>query len=167
MIPFLNISITAAFRAFVITDCSWAGQPNHYTYSYYKDESKVLQYFGNMRYNLAVLQVLLLRLRWWRTTLNREIPSLPDTLQASMAWSMGLKSMVLGLGDFAELLRILQPKWNFSNPLVSCTVINYIFTFCTTNVFGCFCRITVQFYSLVPELDYIAHSSTQLSNHIQ
>ena len=50
---------------------------------------------------------------------------------------MPLELTVLGLPDFEESLRFLQPKQNFLNHLVTRTVIDYAFTFYTKNVFGC------------------------------
>ena len=64
----------------------------------------------------------------------------PDTLQVlltgftCMVWSMALESPILGRPDLTLLLRFLQPEHY-------CTVINCIFTFCATNVFGSFCSI--------------------------
>ena len=98
----------------------------------------ILVMWGNFR------QLLILLLRFWRwwTTLDWEMPSLPDTLWVlitgfvSLDWNMALESMVLGLPEFAWLSRFLQPKWNFLNHLV--TVINS-----TTNVFVCFLVLMV------------------------
>ena len=96
----------------------------------------------------------------------------PDTLQvlltgfASMALSMALELMILGLIDIAWSLWFLQPEQNFSNQIV--TILWSISPF------------TQQMFSLllwhydpricktwIPEKDFIAGSSVQLSNHIQ
>ena len=91
---------------------------------------------------------MLLSMSWrWQTTLYCEILSLLDTLQVlltrltSMAWSMTLKSTVLGLPELPDhlgscnLSKICWAIW-----LPYCTV-----TFLTTNIFGCFCSIMAQF----------------------
>ena len=88
-----------------------------------------LRYFTRVSqkfYNILViwgtiwaLQMLLLWLRRWQTTLDCKILSLPDTLWvllsrfASVDWSTALKSMVLILPDIAWSSRFLQPKQNF------------------------------------------------------
>ena len=83
--------------------------------------------------------------------------SSPDTLQVlltgfTLAWLSGF----------------LQPKRKFFEPSGCSTVINCVFTFHTTNDFGCLCGIMAQFWTYkadVPELDYVARSSVWLLNH--
>ena len=66
------------------------------------------------------LRMLLPRLWRWLTTPDCKMLTLPDTLWviltgfASMAWSMALESVVLGLPDLAWSSRILRPEQNFN-----------------------------------------------------
>ena len=80
-----------------------------------------LQYFDNMKHNLATPNPLL-RLWRWQRTLNCEMRCSPDTLQVlltRLAWIIALEYMVLHPPDLAFLLRFLQPKQNFLNPQVA------------------------------------------------
>ena len=88
--------------------------------------------------------------------------SLSATLQVlctrftSIAWSTTSESTFFSLPELAWSLWFLKPMWNFLNHLV--TVINGVFTFYTTNVFGYRCSIMVQFelVKYVPKLDNVA-----------
>ena len=87
------------------------------------------------------LWMLLPRLwRWW-TTLECKMPNSPDTLRmlitrfASIIWSTASESSFKPTWPW----RLLQPKQNFLNHMV-----NYVFIFCTTNIFGCFHTINFQ-----------------------
>ena len=77
---------------------------------------------------MSELQMLLPSL--WRNTLNCKIPSLPDTLQV-LTWLC--------------LIKVLATQVKFFEPSDYCTIINCAFTFCTINIFGCFCDIVAQF----------------------
>ena len=69
-------------------------------------QSKVLQYFGNLRYNLAALDAFAEVVKR-NNHVGCEILSLTDTLNVllagfvSVAWSTASEFMVLGLPDFA------------------------------------------------------------------
>ena len=93
---------------------------------------------------------LLMMWRWW-TTLDCEMPSSPDTLQVLLIgfylygleysfrihcfWPIWLCLIIKVLATWAKFL---QPSDYFN-------VINCAFTFFTTNVFGCFSHIMAQF----------------------
>ena len=66
------------------------------------------------------------------------------------------------------IIKALANQVEFLLPLGCCTVINYAFTFCTTNVFSCF-HCVVAHFKLVkhkfPNLQHSAHSPVQLSTH--
>ena len=84
---------------------------------------------------------------------------------ASMVWSMASKSTVyLTLPDYGSSIqvRFLKLSGNF-------TVINYTFTFCTINCFGCFHSIISQFKCInhVPELDYSHLCSFQITLRVK
>ena len=89
----------------------------------YEGESKVLHYFSSTWGTIWQFRMLLPRPGNQRTTLNCKMPSSLDTLQvllteiASVSWNTATKSTVLGLPDFAQSSRLLQPKWNFLNHL--------------------------------------------------
>ena len=68
------------------------------------------------------------------------------------------------------IIKVLGIQAKFLESSGYCIGINFAFTFCTTNIFSCFHSIIFQFRVLknwAPELNYIAHSSLQLSNHIK
>ena len=100
--------------------------------------------------------------------------SSPDTLSATHQISFfGLEH---GLG-----IHVFRPTWSclivkvfaalvkFLEPSSYCTIIKWVFTFHSTNGFGCFYCIMAQFKLIkhVSELDYIACSSVWLSNPTQ
>ena len=68
------------------------------TYKYHV-ESKVLQYFSNMRYNLVAQDAFVKVVKVTNYT--------GLTKCASMAWSMAMESTVLGLTDLTWLLKFL------------------------------------------------------------
>ena len=104
----------------------------------FKDESKVLSYFGNVSHN-SVTADAFAKFVEKTTTLYCKMPSLPDTLQVLLTW-------------FASLTRIhgFRPTWpcliikvlatwvKFLEQSGYCTVINFAFTFHSTNDFSCF-----------------------------
>ena len=120
-----------------------------------------------MKYNLAASDVFPLVVKMINHTRLRFQTYLILSKFAFITSSMAFEFMVLGLFDFVWLLSYLQPEWNFLNHLI--TVINYVFTFCTTSIFLCFCGVMAQFETLkhVPKLDYVAYSSMQLRNLTQ
>ena len=65
------------------------------------------------------------------------------------------------------IIKVLANNINFLEPSGYYSVIDCVFTFCKTNVFGCFHGIMAQFSLIkrVPKLDHIARSSVHLSNH--
>ena len=99
---------------------------------------------------IQLLQMLLLRLWRWQTSLDWDMLSSPDTPQmlliefASMAWIYNL--WIHGFRPtwlyFCIKIVIIQAK--FLKPADYCTGIKCVFTFCTTNIFGCFCGIMAQ-----------------------
>ena len=113
-----------------------------------KVESKVLQYFGNMRHNLVDAFVKVVRImnpnRQWDTELAWFSPSvysldLPHGLEHSLringfrpAWS-------------CQIIKLLVTQAKFLEPSNNCAVINCPFTFHTMNVFGCFHIIMAKF----------------------
>ena len=84
----------------------------------------------------------------------------------SVAWSTASECMVLSQLAISSIVNVLVIQVKFIEPSGYGTVINCTLTFHTTNVFGSFwCYGTVQTHKeQVPVLDYIAHSSVQLSN---
>ena len=94
--------------------------------SYY--HTKVNQKFHNILVTWGIIQqfqLLLLMLWTWQTTLDYEMPNLPDNLQellsrfAPIAWKTALEFTLLGTLDFSQFLRSLQSKQNFSNRLTA------------------------------------------------
>ncbi len=63
---------------------------------------------------------------------------------ASMAWSTALKSS-FRLTWPCLIVEVLATQMKFLEPSGYCTMINCASTFRTTNTFGCFCCIMVQF----------------------
>ena len=93
---------------------------------YYLSESKVLQYFGNMRHDSRALDAFAEIIKdvrcWARLILSKcFLIDLLLWLEAQPQYP------VLGLPDLAWSLRFLEPEWNFLNYLI--IVINYAFTF--------------------------------------
>ena len=91
----------------------------------YEDESKVLQYFGNMRRNLAALDAFTevmtvtkhtvlwnFKLLWYPQSATNQI--CVYSLDHSFS-----ESIVLGLLNLGWSLRFLQPKQNFLNHLIT------------------------------------------------
>ena len=84
---------------------------------------------------------------------------------ASTAWGTALESTVLGLPHFTWSSTFLQFKATFVTPSRYCIVINYVFTFHTTNVFGGFRGIMAQFEILEHKFNYANFKShTEWSN---
>ena len=77
-------------------------------------ESKVLQYFCNVRHNLATLDAfaevmkVINNIRRWDAEVIEYTQGAPTGF-ISMIWSMTLE-LVLGFPDLAWLLRFLQPE---------------------------------------------------------
>ena len=82
-----------------------------------------------------------------------------------MAWSMALESTVLGLPDFAWLLKFLQPKQNFLNHLIAVLWSTAPSTFPTTNVFDCFYGPMAQFELIKYKLLYVAYGCKERNKH--
>ena len=87
----------------------------------YKGDSKVLQYFGNMRHNSAGLDIFAAghednephwTVRYWACLILSECYLMDLTL-----W-LRAEFMVLGLPDLIWSLRLLQLEWNFLKHLV-------------------------------------------------
>ena len=89
---------------------------------FYLSESKILQYYRNMKYNSATPDTSAEHVKVMNNILYCEIPSSPDTLRlllvgfASVARSTASESTVLALS--ARLSNFFQPKQNFFNCLV-------------------------------------------------
>ena len=64
------------------------------------------------------------------------------------------------------IVKVLATWVKFLEPSGYCTMINSVFPFCTTNIFGCFHDVLVQFELLkkFPNKT-VAHSAVWLSNH--
>ena len=77
------------------------------------------------------------------------MPSSPDTLQMLLYWTSSF----------------LQPEWNLYKPSGYCILIDYVFTFRTTNVFGCLRGVMAQFELVNHNFDNVKPLSVQLSNH--
>ena len=110
----------------------------------YYGESKVLQYFGNIRHNSTALDafvevVKLTKLHWtmrcWIWVLLARFTSMVcNSLKIygfRPTWS-------------CLIIKVLTTQTKFLEQSGYCTVINYTFNF-QTNVFDCFCRVMTQF----------------------
>ena len=103
-----------------------------------------MYYLGNVKLNSGALHAfakvvkVMIHTGPWDVKLSWYSLSVLLSGFVFMAWSMAMESIVLGLPNFALMSRFLQLEQNSLNYLVSVTVIIWIFTFCTMNVFGCF-----------------------------
>ena len=102
------------------------------TKGYNLDESKVLQYFGNMRHGLiaidafAKIQKMMNHAGKW------------DTKLTFVAKIMASESIALSLPDLVWSSKFLQPSGYH-------TAINSAFTFYPANIFGCISNVMFQF----------------------
>ena len=111
------------------------------------------------------LRIVLPRSWRWQLTLDRKIPSSPDTLReliatfTSMAWSLSSESMQFGWSELVWSSRFLEP-FGYS------TVIDCAYKF-RRNIFGCFKRIkyTVT-YCVEVDLTYKSTSNFLAQNSV-
>ena len=108
--------------------------------------TRVSQKFSNILVTWGTIWQLrkpLPRSQSWQITLDYEMLNLHETLSVNCQiylYSLDngpLESKLLGLPDFAYLLRFLQLEQNFLKHLVMVLWL----TFCTRNIFGCFCGV--------------------------
>ena len=135
---------------------------------YYKDESKVLQSFGNVGHSSPASNAFFIKAfgaaelcptlpkklqnlwRWW-STLDCEMLSSPDTLWMLltrffyMAWNTASEFLFLGQPWSCPLVGFLVTSAKFLKLFSYCSVINCTLTFHTTNIFGYICGIMAQF----------------------
>ena len=150
------------------------------------------QRFGNISVMWGTIRKLRMHLPWswrWRTTVSCEMPTFPHKSPSATRWIWHY-DFEHGLGLHASksiwswlIVEVLATQKKFLEPFGYCTVINGIFTFCTTNVFGSFRSVMARFLqptrnflnrygpvrtckAQILELDYIARATVQLSNFI-
>ena len=102
-----------------------------------------------MRHNLAALDFLL-RLWKWQTTLNCKMSSSTDILwcyplNLHYGFEHGLRIYAFRPIWPCLIIEILATWVKFLEPFSYCTIINCTFTYCTADVFGCFCDFMAQF----------------------
>ena len=101
--------------------------------------TRASQKFYNILVTWGTIRQLLLRSRWWRTILDLDMQSSP-ILSKSSTPHLSLcnttsESMILGM--IVEVLAIWAKLLEPAGSAIKC-----VFTFCTTNVFGCFRDVT-------------------------
>ena len=128
-----------------------------YTHTHTHTHNRVSQLFCYILVTwgtIRTLRVFLQRLWRWRTTLDRDMQSLPDTHSvlltrfASMSWSTASESIILGLLDLSWSLKFLQLEQNFLNSgyltVINCTS-TFTFIFPMKNILACFRDVIYQF----------------------
>ena len=117
-----------------------------YIYIYYLDESKDLQYFGNIRYNSVVLDAFAEVIKMinhtglWDAELAWYPPSATCRI-SSMVWSILIEYTVIRLLELPWSSRFCHLSW-----LSGCsTVINFTFTFRAANIFRYFLSVVTWF----------------------
>ena len=112
------------------------------------DESKILQYFGNVRHNSSALDAFV------EVVVVSNNTGLQD---AELAWYSLKATYWIGLDEaypqnpqfrttwYGLITEVLATRLKIHIPSDYCTVINCAFTFWPTNVFGCFCSFINQF----------------------
>ena len=133
-----------AHKQCLFIDIDFSGKLWIQMFYYLLGLAKSLQYFGSMRDNLAVLDAFAEVMKMINNT---------GLLDTNLAWYSlsaiywicfyGLESMLSGLPDLAWSSRLLQPKQNFLNHLV--TVINWTFCLLHNNIIAQFELIKYKF----------------------
>ena len=147
MLKFVNFSFFRLLAFFITYGIITLKMLHVCVYVCYQVESKVLQYFCNMRHNLAAPDTFAdfvkvtnhlglgdAKLAWYS-------PS--TTCFYNLKFSLGIFSFRTTWPSL--IITALANKEKFLEPSNYCVVINCIFTLCTTNIFGCIHSIMAQF----------------------
>ena len=110
----------------------------------YLGESKVLQYFDNVRHNSTALDAfakfvkVICHTGQWDAKFAWNFPSATHLI-CLYAFDHGLRSHDFKPTWLGLIVKVLSTRTKFCEPSGYCTEINCVFTFCAKNIFGLFC----------------------------